>query len=140
MHASLESRVPFTDVRLCEAMSTLPPEQFLRRRRTAATAEDAATVAAADGFETKRVLRAAAFRRLPQPISDRRKRSFPTPVFEWLTGAWAAGVSAKLERSAFARQLFRTEALCDLILQPATHGLLLWPVLNLVEWGDREFG
>lgn len=139
MQASLEARVPFTDHLLCEQMAAVPFRQHICLRPGASPDRTAIELAAEDCLETKRLLRTVARRRLPAAIADRRKQSFPTPVTDWLTGIWAKDVSRRICRSPFARELIRVETLAELVVAPERAGTLLWPVMNLVEWGDRQF-
>ena len=139
MRASLEVRAPFTDPRLTERAASLPASAHIRRRATTQAGLSAAGAAAADGYETKRVLRAAADRRLPAEVTGRRKVSFATPAFGWLADEWAAESSATVARSPFLRSLLRPEAIAEVATRPAANAALLWPLINLAEWGDREF-
>ena len=139
MAASLEARVPFTDHVLCEKMAVVPFRQHICVRPGVNANRTAVELAADDGLETKRLLRTVAKRRLPAAIAERRKQSFPTPVTEWLTGPWAAEVSRTICSSPFARELIRTETLAELVVAPERAGTLLWPIMNLVKWGDRQF-
>lgn len=139
MQASLETRVPYTDHELCETMATVPFREHIRVTPGENPNRTAAELDRTDALETKRVLRSAARRRLPLNIANRRKQSFPTPVFEWLGGPWATDVSRKFCSSPFARELIRTETLAELVVAPERAGALLWPLTNLVEWGDQQF-
>lgn len=139
MQASLEARVPFTDHLLCEQMATVPFREHIRVRPGANADRTAIELAADDGLETKRLLRNVARRRLPATIAERRKQSFPTPVNEWMAGPWSQELSRKICSSPFARELIRTETLAELVVAPERAGMLLWPIVNLVEWGDRQF-
>lgn len=139
MQASLEARVPFTDHVLCEEMATVPFREHIRIRPGENPNRTAAELAADNALQTKRVLRSVARRRLPARIADRPKQSFPTPVAEYLTGPWANEISATLTRSPFMRELLRTETLAELAVAPERAGILLWPLTNLAEWGDRQF-
>ena len=139
MRASLEARVPFTDVKLVERMATLPAAAQIRPAAAGGDFGGGDFGGGDFGYETKRVLRAVVRRSVSPEVAARPKRSFPTPVAGWLTGEWREEVRDTLTRSRFARTLFRADALCDLIVRPESHGMLLWPVVNLALWGDREF-
>lgn len=68
MHYHLEIRVPYCDHRLVELALAIPVQW---RRR---------------GGEGKYFLRRVAQRRLPRPVAQRKKRGFPTPLTDLLTG------------------------------------------------------
>lgn len=140
MQAGLEARVPYTDHRLVEAafrwpvahrIDVDPNEQAVRL-----TAED---LDRRGSLRTKRALRSVAERMMPRSLAHRRKASFPTPVASWLGGAWQSLVREKLLGSRFGRQFFRPQALRDLAANPAAAGMWLWPILNVLGWGDRVF-
>jgi asparagine synthase (glutamine-hydrolysing) len=75
MANSLELRVPLLDHKVLEFAASLPPEYKVR------------------GHETKRALKAAFARILPQEILTRKKVGFPVPYSDWLRGPLAARVS-----------------------------------------------
>jgi asparagine synthase (glutamine-hydrolysing) len=78
MAASLELRVPFLDHALVEWATKLPL---------------AWKVGGSGAYQSKRILREFAARRLPGDIVSRPKRGFPVPAYRWLAGAlkgWAA--------------------------------------------------
>ena len=132
MRASLEVRAPFTDPHLTRTAASLPAASMIRRR----SEHEADPILA---YETKRPLRAAVRRSLGPEIADRAKVSFATPAFGWLANEWAAESRATLLRSPFLRSILRTSALARIASQPSLHATLLWPLMNLAEWGDREF-
>ncbi|MDP2430937.1 MAG: asparagine synthase (glutamine-hydrolyzing) [Pseudomonadota bacterium] len=78
MAASLELRVPFLDHALVEWSAKLPL---------------AWKVGGDGGYQSKRILRQFALKRLPAEIVARPKRGFPVPAYRWLAGPlkdWAA--------------------------------------------------
>ena len=86
MAHGLELRVPFLD-----------REVFALARRLPAAAK-------ADARHTKKALRAAAARRLPDASARRPKRGFPVPVRDWLRQpVWAARVQEAFHSPAAAR-------------------------------------
>ena len=140
MLAGLEARVPYCDGPLVDRMTTLPWRMHLGLRPGEPRPFRAAADLFADGaIESKRLLRAVAARRLPHKIAARPKASFPTPAARLLAGPLAGEVTALLSRSRFARQIFAPAALSRWAADPAAAGMTLWPVVNLVRWGEREF-
>lgn len=140
MEASLEARVPYTDHRFVEAAFRLP----VAHRIDLDPHEQSPRLAAPDldgrgSLRTKRVLRSIAERLMPQALAHRRKASFPTPVARWLCGSWSARAREQLLGSRFGRQFFQPQALRDLAGNPAAAGMWLWPLLNVLAWGDRVF-
>ena len=140
MHASLEARVPFTDHILVEKMFSLPFSYRIDDVEPAA----ASAYASADLYHLgrlrpKRILRALARQLMPIDLASRKKASFPTGVATWLRGDWTQWIVDYLARSEFARFLLRGDFLTDFLKAPARAGMWLWPVLNLVLWGDAEF-
>ena len=140
MLAGLEARVPYTDHRLVEAMWTLP-----RRFRIDVAPEEPEPYLASAALErrgtlrSKRVLRSVAETLMPPERAHRPKASFPTPVADWLSGPWADQVGGILLGSEFGRQVFRPAALDELADHIPQAGMWLWPLVNLLTWGDRQF-
>ena len=139
MMASLEARVPFTDHRLSEQMARVSFDKHIRLREGVDTGGTAMDLAAGQSLDTKRVLRTVAGLRLPKPIANRPKQSFPTPVFGWMAGPWEADVKDTLRSSPFLREVIHPERLPQFADDPSAAGVLLWPLMNLAAWGDREF-
>lgn len=72
MANSIEVRTPFLDYRLVEWAARAPSNIKIGRN--------------SDGrYETKRVLRQFARKRLPKEIIDRPKLGFPVPLYDWLS-------------------------------------------------------
>lgn len=141
MQASLEARVPYTDHRLVEFAFSLP-SHF---RIDVDPLEASPCLAAAEldrrkSLRPKRLLRAVASRTLPPELARRRKASFPTPVASWISGSWQSRVSDRLLSSPFGQQVFRREAMAEFAGNAAAAGMWLWPILNLLTWGDTVFG
>jgi asparagine synthase (glutamine-hydrolysing) len=72
MANSLELRTPFLDYRLVEWAARTPSQIKVGRDRNAE-------------YQTKRVLRQFASRRLPESIIRRPKLGFPVPFYDWLS-------------------------------------------------------
>ena len=115
MLGSIEGRTPFADVRVTELADRLPMSLKL-------------------GERGKSVLRDAWSSRLPAPILDREKKSFPLPFQSWLPEiAW------RLETSPFAASFFSEHLRKEIANDASRHWQLLWPMLNLSLWGDEWF-
>jgi asparagine synthase (glutamine-hydrolysing) len=140
MQASLEARVPYTDHRLVEFAFGLPSHFRIDVDPLEATPYLAA--AELDRRRTlrpKRLLRSVASRSLPPALAHRRKASFPTPVATWLSGPWQTWAQSRLLNSPFGRQAFRRETMIELASNVSAAGMWLWPILNLLAWGDSVF-
>ena len=140
MQASLEARVPYTDHRLVEFAFSLP----LHFRIDVDPLEATPYLAAAElerrrTLRPKRLLRAVASRSLPPELAQRRKASFPTPVAGWLSGPWERWAQSRLLNSPFGHQAFRRETMAELASNVTAAGMWLWPILNLLAWGDSVF-
>jgi asparagine synthase (glutamine-hydrolysing) len=92
MANSIELRTPFLDYRLVEWAARTPAHVKVGRDRT-------------NHYQTKRVLRQFAARRLPESIIQRPKLGFPVPLYDWLSDrlkSWSfdllASPSAQLYR------------------------------------------
>ncbi len=136
MLAGLESRVPFCDHVLMEKMWQLPDAYKLDT-----TAEDhlsmtASDLHANDALRSKRLLRSVAAGMLPAELANRRKVSFTTPVEYWLHTPWRDWMQHKLTTSPFAKAVFNEEPLTGLTEAAHLVGMLAWPVVNIVLWGD----
>jgi len=90
-------------------------------------------------LRSKRVLRCVAERLMPSGLAHRPKASFPTPVAAWLTGPWKVWVRETLRTSPFGRSVFQPAALDELSNNLPQAGMWLWPLVNLLAWGDRQF-
>ena len=140
MQASLEARVPYTDHRLVEFAFGLPSHFRIDVDPLEATPYLAA--AELDRRRTlrpKRLLRAVASRSLPPELAHRRKASFPTPGATWLSGPWQTWAQSRLMNSPFGHQAFRRETMVELASNVSAAGMWLWPILNLLAWGDSVF-
>lgn len=141
MAASLEARVPYADHRLVDRAFALPISFSIDIRAGAATRwQTAAHLDQQGDLLSKRLLRSIARRRLPTELAERPKESFPTPVAEWLAGPWHPWVVETLTRSSFAREVFQPAVLQELAGNVPAAGMWLWPVLNVIRWGEMLSG
>lgn len=101
MANSLELRVPFLDHRLVEWASHLP--QFWK-------------VGSPAKWESKRILRSFAEKRVPASILYRPKRGFPVPAYRWLTEGLAGWAEDLLTGAGSkSRDLFSTEMMRGIV-------------------------
>lgn len=141
MLAGLEARVPYTDHVLVEQMMQLPGlfkiDVVGDARRELLTAVE---LEQRGVLRSKRILRSMAASRLPAPLARRKKASFPTPVAAWLSGPWAEWTADVLRNSEFGRAVFQPAALSQLAENVPQAGMWLWPLVNVLLWGDRIIG
>jgi asparagine synthase (glutamine-hydrolysing) len=124
MACSLEVRAPFLDAALVDAIQAMPAAFKLSRGRS------------------KRVLRAAAARRLPPAILARPKKGFGIPVAKWLRGPLGPLMDRLLGRDRLARQgLLRPDAVAARVAEHRAgvrdHRKPLWTLLMFQLWLDR---
>lgn len=137
MAASLEARVPYADHRLVEFAFQLPVGYSIDVSPEAETRWlPAAELDRRGDLRSKRLLREIANRRLPSDLANRPKASFPTPVAGWLAGPWQNWAAETLRTSSFAREVFRPETLDELAGNVPAAGMWLWPILNVIRWGE----
>jgi asparagine synthase (glutamine-hydrolysing) len=124
MAASLESRVPFLDLRLVEFTTRLPERLKLR------------------GWTTKYVLRRAMRDVLPRKILTRPKMGFPVPFGSWLRGRFGRVIDEYVlcaragERGLFNRSF--VERIVAEHRSGADHSYRLWALINFEIW-MRQF-
>lgn len=133
MLASVEGRTPFADVRVAEFAATCPMQSKFQPSGTGAG--DRGGVAVATRTQTKIALRRAFAGRIPQEALERPKASFPLPFEQWL-----ADQTETLRRSAFLREIVRTDVIEQIAASPQEHWRLAWPMTNLAIWGDVWWG
>jgi len=139
MATSLEARVPYADHRLVEFAFQLPVGYSIDVRPEAETRLlPAAELDRRGDLRSKRLLRAIASSQLPSDLANRPKASFPTPVANWLAGPWQDWATETLRSSTFAREVFRAEALDELAGNVPAAGMWLWPILNVIRWGETQ--
>jgi asparagine synthase (glutamine-hydrolysing) len=125
MAASLEARMPFMDHELAQFVSSLPDEWRVQ------------------GHTTKRILREAMKRLLPEAILERPKVGFRVPVNEWFRGPMRDYLHDNLlGADSHTASYYRRPAL-EAVLTEHTEGRqnhekLLWSLLNLEIW-HREY-
>ncbi|MFQ5734538.1 MAG: asparagine synthase (glutamine-hydrolyzing) [Planctomycetaceae bacterium] len=140
MAANLEARVPYTDHALVEAMFRVPMRHQIDAAHSALRGPHCAAVLhSRDELRSKRLLRSVAAELMPAELAQRKKASFPTPVARWLQNDWSNEVRATLTTSEFGRALFRPAVLSELADNLPAAGMWLWPLMNVLHWGDREF-
>ena len=122
MAASLESRVPLLDYRICDLVTSMPPAMKFR------------------GGEMKYILKRAVKPTLPAKILKRKdKMGFPVPLHIWARGR-ARGFfqDVLLSERARNRGLFDPKAVEQLLNNEAAFGRRLWGLVNLELW-YRQF-
>lgn len=118
MLASIEARAPFLDREVLELVLPVPAARKVR------------------GWETKAILKEAAWGLVPAYVIDRRKRGLSVPVASWLNGALR-------DRAAryFTAPRFGGERVTALWAEhregKANHARKLWPMLIAELWADR---
>ena len=132
MLAGVEGRTPIADYEVAQLAEALP----VSLKYEAPIGDDSpGAVAVATAQRTKRVLRRAFADVVPGHVLERPKASFPLPFEEW-----AGDCASVLERGAFARELFSTEAIGSVTASPEAHWNLAWPMINLAMWGEKWWG
>lgn len=121
MAASLESRVPFLDHPLVEAVSRIPGKVRLH------------------GGKTKALMRDAVRDLVPEPIMNRGKMGFPVPIGRWLAGPFSGLVDEYvLGNRARQRGYFEDAALQTMAREHrgghVDHADQLWLLINLEIW------
>lgn len=120
MLCSVESRTPFADIRVARFAESLPMhDKYI----------------GGEHMKTKIALREAFAVGLPDQIVQRSKASFPLPFQEWI-----GSVNQLMKRSTFAKELYRTAAIELVSNDTQSHWNLAWPMLNLVIWGEQQWG
>lgn len=118
MLASVETRPPFADRGVADAVASIATDDLFR------ISTDPSVAA-----ETKTVLRRAFGDRVPASIRDRPKASFPTPFQDW---ARAMLLDAEI---AEATRPLLLDGVVDAITAPESPlALLAWPMANLGVW------
>ena len=124
MACGLEVRAPFLDAVLVDSIEALPSAYKYGRR------------------QTKRLLKHAAARRLPESIVRRPKKGFGIPVARWLRGPLSPLLNSLLGRARLERQgLFRPEEVARRIGEHQAgvrdHRKPLWTLLMFQLWCDH---
>jgi asparagine synthase (glutamine-hydrolysing) len=76
---------------------------------------------------------------MPATLAFRPKASFPTPVADWIKGPWRERIKQKFLTSPFGQAVFEPKVLKELAENLPQTGMWAWPIMNLLEWGDRQF-
>lgn len=124
MAASIESRVPFLDHKLCEFSARMPDRMKVR------------------GLTTKRVLRDSFRTILPQEILSRSKMGFPVPLAQWFRGGFRWVIdeyvlgSAVMQRGIFDRGVV-TRLVDRHMAGTEDNAQRLWSLINFEIWCRR---
>jgi asparagine synthase (glutamine-hydrolysing) len=124
MANSLELRVPLLDHVVLEFAASLPAEFKVC------------------GRQTKRALKAAFAKALPQEILTRKKAGFPVPYENWLRGELKGKVEdVLLSKRAVSRGYLRNGEISRLLQANSRHGIHAKEVFSLLalELWHREF-
>jgi len=118
MLASIEARAPFLDREVLELILPVPASRKVR------------------GWETKAILKEAAWGLVPAYVIDRRKRGLSVPVASWLNGALRDQAVRYFTAPRFGGN--RVAALwAEHREGKANHARKLWPMLIAELWADR---
>ncbi len=127
MAASIESRVPFLDHKLCEFTARMPDRLKLR------------------GLTTKWVLRESMKDLLPPKILKRPKMGFPVPLAQWFRGPfrWVLDEYV-LSATAARRGMFHNAFVAQLVKRHQSgaedNAQRLWALVNFEIWCRRFIG
>jgi len=121
MAASIESRVPFLDHKLVEFAFSLPDKLKIK------------------GFNTKRALRLAFGKDIPQEILNRPKAGFPVPIKRWFAGEYhQIAKNLVLGKDSFCGEILDRkliESYFSLHQQgKCNHSDRIWTLLNIELW------
>ena len=124
MAASIESRVPFLDHKLCEFSARMPDRMKIR------------------GLTTKRVLRDSFKNILPPAILSRSKMGFPVPLAPWFRGRFRWVIDEYvLGSTAMQRGLFDPAYVTQLVSRHMAgsedNAQRLWSLVNFEIWCRR---
>ncbi len=124
MAASIESRVPFLDHKLCELSASLPAHLKIR------------------GTTTKYILRKSMAGALPPQILKRPKMGFPVPIGQWLRGRfgwileeYVLGETAR--KRGYFQQVFVKQLVAEHRSGLKDHSQRLWALINFEIWSRR---
>ncbi len=125
MAHSLELRVPFLDKEVCKLATKLP----LDYRVTKTT--------------TKRALRLAAIRNLPEAVANKKKLGFPVPIRVWLREEKYYHLVKDAFTSKTATKYFNTPELMDLLdhhyHNKVDNSRKIWTVYMFLVWYGQFF-
>ncbi len=120
MLAGVEGRTPYADIEVAICAEHLPMDQ-----KYVGGAHE----------QTKIALRQAFKDELPPEIVSRPKASFPLPFQHWM-----GSMTDQLFDSPIARAFFTEQALGMVCARPANYWHMAWPMMNLMLWGESQFG
>lgn len=132
MLEGVEGRTPFADVAVAALAESLPIDVKFAPETPA---HAAGAVALATLPRTKRVLREAFAKDLPEEVLTRPKASFPLPFQNWLPDHAGA-----LHDSTFLRAFVRPDVIDAVAADPQAHWRFAWPLTNLALWGESRWG
>lgn len=118
MLASIEARAPFLDREVLELVLPVPAARKVR------------------GWETKAILKEAAWGLVPTYVIDRRKRGLSVPVASWLNGALRDQAARYFTAPRFGGERV-TVLWAEHREGKANHARKLWPMLIAEMWADR---
>ena len=128
MANSLELRVPFLDKKMLELSCRIPS-----RYRADCQSET-----------TKRALRAAALKQLPEETAKMKKLGFPVPLSDWLREDKYYNMVKDSFQSATAEKFFVTSELMKLLNDhkegKAKNMQKIWSFYSFIVWYDQFFG
>ncbi len=127
MANSLELRVPFLDKKMLELSTRIPT-----RYRADCQSET-----------TKRALRAAAVKQLPEKTAKRKKLGFPVPLSDWLMEDKYYNKVKEAFQSDISEKFFVTEELMKLLddhkAGRAKNMQKIWSFYTFIVWYDQFF-
>lgn len=125
MANSLELRVPFLDRTVFDVARHIPAEYR------------------ADANNTKKAMRGAAARSIPEKTADKKKLGFPVPVRAWLREEQYASVVRKAFTSQAAERFFNTDQLVKMLdqhmSQKRDNWRQIWCVFMFLTWYEEYF-
>ena len=123
MANSIELRVPLLDHKVLEFAASLPAEYKV------------------EGKQTKRVLKAAFARELPQQVLRRKKAGFPVPYASWLRGVFKSSIQdVLLSDRAASRGYFKRNEIARIFRANSHNGNYsreLFSLLTLELWHQQ---
>ncbi|MCH2205246.1 MAG: asparagine synthase (glutamine-hydrolyzing) [Lentisphaerales bacterium] len=135
MAASVEARVPFTDYRVVEFAFKQVDSWKMAFRNSAAESQArdllVDEINQRDLIETKRLIRQAFAKDVPQVVIDRPKMSFPTPFQEWLSGGFVSELEDRCLKISREMEIFN-EAEVKAMFSRGDRNL--WLLANVCLW------
>ena len=124
MAASIESRVPFLDHKLCELSARLPDHLKVQ------------------GLKTKRVLRESMKDILPAQILNRSKVGFPVPLARWFRGKFSSVLDEYVLSEQSRKRGYFDHGYVKTMIERHQAGVednaqRLWALVNFEIWSRR---